>query len=45
MSEVSLCHFEQFLLGIACELRPALAESDPTVSVPDCGHMTFVCLG
>ena len=42
MSEVSLRRIEQLLLGIAGELRPALTESDPTVSVLDRGHMTIV---
>jgi hypothetical protein len=41
MSEVSLRRVEQLLLGIACELRPALAECDPTVSVRDRGHVTI----
>ena len=38
MGEVSLSRIEQLLLGIASELRPALAESDPSVSVLDHGH-------
>jgi hypothetical protein len=38
MGEVSLSRVEQFLLGIAGELRPTLAKSDPTVSVLDRGH-------
>jgi hypothetical protein len=42
MSKVSLRRVEQLLLGIACELRPALAERDPTVSVLDRGHVTLV---
>jgi hypothetical protein len=33
MSEVSLSRIEQLFLGIACELRPALAEGDPSMSV------------
>ena len=35
MGDVSLSSLEQLLLGIACELRPALTEGDPTVSVLD----------
>jgi hypothetical protein len=31
--EVSLCRSEQLLLGIACELRPALAVGDPPVTI------------
>jgi hypothetical protein len=42
MSEVSLCRVEQLLFGIARELRPALTECDPTVSVLDRGHLTLV---
>jgi hypothetical protein len=42
MSEVSLYRFEQFLLGVSCELRPALAVSNPAVSVREPGHMAFV---
>jgi hypothetical protein len=38
MSEMSLSRIEQLLLGLSCELRPALTEGDPTVSVLDCGH-------
>jgi hypothetical protein len=41
MGEVSLRRFEQFLLGVSCELRPALAEGGPAVSVRDFGHMTI----
>ena len=44
MSEVSLSRVEQLLLGIACELRPALAVCDPSVSVLDRGHVTLVYL-
>jgi hypothetical protein len=36
--EVALRGVEQFLLRIARELRPALAVSDPSVSVPDRDH-------
>jgi hypothetical protein len=43
MSEVSLRRVEQLLLGIACELRPAFAERDPTVLVRDC-HVTVAWL-
>jgi hypothetical protein len=41
MSEVSLRRVEQLLLGVACELRPTLAESNPTVPVLDCRHVTI----
>ena len=44
MGEVSLRRVEQLLLGIACELRPALAECDPTVFVRDCPHVTVAWL-
>jgi hypothetical protein len=33
MGEMSLSRSEQLLLGVSCELRPAFAESDPTVTV------------
>lgn len=42
MSEVSLNRLEQLLLGLSCELRPALAVSDPTMSVRDPGHLALV---
>jgi hypothetical protein len=42
MSEVSLNRVEQFLLGVSGELRPALAVSDPTMSVRDLGHLALV---
>jgi hypothetical protein len=42
MRKVPLRRFEQFLLGSASELRPALAVSDPSVSVPDRGHVASV---
>ena len=42
MREVSLSRFEQLLLGIARELRPALAVRDPSVSVLDRGHLALV---
>jgi hypothetical protein len=42
MSEMALSRREQVLLGIACELRPALAECDPSVSVLERGHVTVV---
>ena len=35
--EVALSSVEQFLMRIACELRPALAISDPPVTVVDRG--------
>jgi hypothetical protein len=38
MGEVSLSRIEQLLLGISSELRPTLAEGDPTVSVLVRGH-------
>ena len=41
MGEVSLSRVEQLLLGFACELRPALAEGDPTASVLDYGQCHF----
>ena len=44
MGEVSLSRFEQFLLGVACELRPALAEGCPAMSALDRGHMTITCV-
>ena len=37
--EVSLRGVEQVLLRIACELRPALAVSDPPVSIRDRGNL------
>jgi hypothetical protein len=40
MSKVALGRIEQLLLGITRELRPALAECDPTVSVLERGHAT-----
>jgi hypothetical protein len=43
MREVSLCRVEQLFLGIAGKLRPALAVSDPSVSVLDRGHVASVC--
>ena len=44
MGEVSLSGFEQLLLGVAHELRPALAKSNPAMSVLERGHSTFVSL-
>ena len=44
MGEVALRRFEQFLLGVSCELRPALAEGRPAVFVRDRGHMTITCV-
>jgi hypothetical protein len=38
MSEVSLCRVEELLLGIALELRPALAVGNPAVLSFDWGH-------
>ncbi len=43
MSEVSLSRFEELLFGIACELRPALAESDPSTSRFDRSHCEHDC--
>jgi hypothetical protein len=40
--EVPLSRFEELLLGIASEARPALAEGDPTVPFRDCGHMAMI---
>ena len=42
MSEVPLSRFEELLLGIASEARPALAEGDPTVPFRDLGHLAFL---
>jgi hypothetical protein len=42
MCEVSLCRIEQLLLGIAHELRPALAIGDPAVLFVDRGHRSSV---
>ena len=42
MCEVPLSRFEELLLGIAREARPALAVGDPTVPFRDLGHMAFV---
>jgi hypothetical protein len=42
MSEVSLNRLEQLLLGLSCELRPALAVGDPAMSVRDPGHLALV---
>ena len=42
MSEVPLCRFEELLLGIAREARPALAEGDPTMPVRDLGQLAFL---
>ena len=44
MREVSLGHTEQFLFGVSCELRPALAIGDPTICVLDRGHLSSVCV-
>ncbi len=37
--EVSLSSVKQALLRIACELRPALAVSDPPVTIGDRGNL------
>jgi len=42
MGEVSLRRVEELLLGIALELRPALAVGDPIVLSVDWGHSS-VC--
>ena len=42
MCEVPLSRFEELLLGIAREARPALAVGDPTVPFRDLGHVAFV---
>ena len=42
MSEVSLNRLEQLLLGLSCELRPALTVGDPAMSVRDLGHVALV---
>lgn len=38
MGEVPLCRLEELMLGIAFELRPALAVCDPYVPFVDRGH-------
>jgi hypothetical protein len=45
MGEVSLRRIEQFLLGVALQLRPTLAKGDPAVLSIDCGHIPSVRLG
>jgi hypothetical protein len=42
MSEVPLSRFEELLLRIASEARPALAKGDPTVPFRDRGHVAMV---
>jgi hypothetical protein len=42
MCEVSLDRVEQLLFGSACDLRPALADNDPPVTVPDGGQMALI---
>jgi hypothetical protein len=42
MSEVPLRRFEELLLGIAGEARPALAKGDPTVPIRDLGQLAFL---
>jgi hypothetical protein len=42
MCEVPLSRFEELLLGIAREARPALAMGDPTVPFRDFGHSAFL---
>ncbi len=42
MSEVSLCRIEELLRGLAPELRPALAKSEPAVHFVDRGHYSSV---
>jgi hypothetical protein len=42
MSEVSLRRVEELLLGVALELRPALAVGNPIVLSVDWGHSS-VC--
>lgn len=42
MREVSLNRIEELLLGVAAELRPALAASDPSVPVLDRGDVASV---
>jgi hypothetical protein len=42
MGEVSLSRFEQLFLGVAGELRPALAKGNPSMSVLERGHSTLV---
>jgi hypothetical protein len=41
MREVSLSRLEELLRGIACQLCPALAVSDPPVPLVD-GQLTFI---
>jgi hypothetical protein len=42
MREMSLCRVEKVQLGVADELRPALAIGDPTVAFSDRGHGSSV---
>ena len=42
MCEVPLSRFEELLLGIAREARPALAVGDPTMPFRDFGHLASV---
>ena len=42
MCEVPLSRFEELLLGVARELRPALAVGDPAVPFRDRGHVALV---
>jgi hypothetical protein len=42
MCEVSLRRFEELLLGIAGEARPALAVGDPSMPFTDSGHVAFI---
>ena len=39
--EVSLHCIEELLIGLSCELRPALAVGDPSMRFVDRGHMAW----
>ena len=39
--EVSLHCIEELLIGLSCELRPALAVGDPSVPFVDRSHMAW----
>src|SRR5690242_17117260 len=42
MRNVLLSRLEQLMLGATCELRPALAEGDPSMPFVDRGHKSMV---
>jgi hypothetical protein len=41
MREMSLDRLKQLLIGATCELRPALASSDPSLPFIDRGHIAW----